>query len=491
MSTALNFKNLDNAADAAAVKSSTIEEISRQGEEKSSSTSSSVQHYSSTDVIVTAQQCDNVLESMEECVGFCDGIDRQQIFEEGLKKQAAHQRQIAMDHGLSEAEASFIRLQMIDASAATDGIRSAVENTLSNSIITPQLDDILEQVCGISADAHNAIDPCRDIIDSTPLSTDLCDGIVLPMDTTLPTSQPLPGNDHVESKQGKSARSLVDVAAEDDAAIQEECDNDEDGENLTIDDGAIHECAICNDSSAVYDSAGGEITTSPSNITKDGTRKPIFCRLPCCESSTTNICNDDEEPQGGKNSNFKVCTACMLVLTVATKDGISRVGRCPRCREWISILTLHSTSASMVVRKLQNSGKCESCLQINTPLVVEDPPTCDACFLGKETSLTYECEECHQDQVIQSTLYRSQPSSKSFGNEMCPCNNCQKSTHWRIRYDQLPCIPANDVPEEWGDDFLELARTRVHTARQGIAKLDLLGRDAQGQKVKEESCMVM
>jgi hypothetical protein len=470
MSTTLN-ENSDNA-DATTVKSSAIEI----GE-------ASVHH--STDALIAAQQydCDNVLESMEECVGFCDGIDRQQIFEEGLRKQAAHQRQIAMDHGLSEAEASFIRLQMIDASAATDGIRSAVENTLSNSIITPQLDDILEQVCGISADAHNTIDPCRDIIDSTPLSADLCDGIVLPMDTTLRTSQPLPGNEHVDSKQGKSARSLVDVAAEDDV-IQEE---DED-HTLTIDEGAIYECAICNDSS------DGEITTSPSNIAKDGSRKPTFCRLPCCDiimSNSTNNCNEGE-PQGGKNSNFKVCTACMLVLTVATKDRMSRVGRCPRCREWISILNLHSTSASMVVRKLQTSGKCESCLQIKTPLVVEDPPTCDACFLGKETSLTYECEECHQDQVIQSTLYRSQPSSKSFGNEMCPCNNCHKSTHWRIRYDQLPCILANDVPEEWGDkDFLELARTRVHTARRGIAKLDLLGRDAQGQKVKEGSCIVM
>ena len=488
MSTAALNKNSDNNADATTVKISAIEI----GE-------ATVHH--STDALIAAQQyhdCDNVLESMEECVGFCDGIDRQQIFEEGLQKQAAHQRQIAMDHGLSEAEASFIRLQMIDASAATDGIRSAVENTLSNSIITPELDDILEQVCGISADdAHDtAIDPCRDIIDSTPLSADLCDGIVLPMDTTLHTSQPLPpGNEHVDSKQqGNSTRSLVDVAAEDDV-IQEE---DED-HNLTIDEGAIHECAICNDSLAVYDSTNGAITTSPSNIAKDGSRKPTFCRLPCCDikmsSDSTNNCNEDEETQGGKNSNFKVCTACMLVLTVATKDGISRVGRCPRCREWISILTLHSTSASMVVRKLQTSGKCESCLQIKTPLVVENPPTCDACFLGKETSLTYECEECHQDQVIQSTLYRSQPSSKSFGNEMCPCNNCQKSTHWKIRYDQLPCIPANDVPEEWGDeDFLELARTRVHTARRGIAKwhkLDLLGRDAQGQKVKEESCIVM
>ena len=34
-----------------------------------------------------------------------------------------------------------------------------------------------------------------------------------------------------------------------------------------------------------------------------------------------------------------------------------------------------------------------------------------------------------------------------------------------------------DVPTEWGVDFLELARKRVQKARQGIAKLDVLGRD--------------
>jgi len=431
------------------IKEGNEEETIISGDVTNESLSSTIERKS--DVIVSSLQCDMVLESMEECVGFCDGIDEQQIFEEGLRKQAAHQRQIATKHGLSEAETALIRLQMIDAtvagSAAAEGILSAVEN----------MDDILEQVCGASSN----------IVNSTSLTIDLCDGVVLPMDTTLPTS--LPGNEFVDSKQGKSARSLVDVAAEDDAI--QECENGDALYNLTAD-----ECAICNDFSATY----GNI--SP----KDGSRKPVFCQLPCCEIS------NNEEPQGGKYSNFKVCTACILVLTVATQDGLFRVGRCPRCREWISILTLHSASDSMIVRTLQRSGKCESCLQIKTPLVIEDPATCDACFLGKETSLTYECEECHEAQVIQSTMYRSQLTSKSFGNEMCPCNNCQKSTHWRIQYDQLPFIPANDVPEEWGDDFfLELARTRVHAARQGIAELELLGRNALGQKAKEQSCIIM
>eukprot|EP00537_Pseudo-nitzschia_pungens_P003466 CAMPEP_0172370908 /NCGR_PEP_ID=MMETSP1060-20121228/40339_1 /TAXON_ID=37318 /ORGANISM="Pseudo-nitzschia pungens, Strain cf. cingulata" /LENGTH=469 /DNA_ID=CAMNT_0013096369 /DNA_START=138 /DNA_END=1547 /DNA_ORIENTATION=+ len=451
---------------------------------------------SNNSLVMTAESCnssptstDIVLESMEDCVGCMDGIDQQHIFEEGLRQQAAHQRRIAMEHGLSEAEAALIRLQMIDietttkgvASSAAEGIRSAVENTLSTKIITPEMDDMLMQVCGAANPTTTNIclmSPISqsdsvscDVRNTSSLSPKMCEGVVLPMDTTIPTS--LPGNALVESKQAKSARSLVDVAADDDGIQEEKV------EDLTIDEGAVYECAICNDSPAP-DGILGSYQTN---------RKPIFCRLPCCEPSENyNNCG----PQGGKRSNFKVCTACMLVLTVATKDGSCRVGRCPRCRGWISLLTLHSTSASMVVHKLDSSGKCESCLQVKPNLIFDEPAICDACFLATETSpLTYECEECHRPQPIQATLYRSQPSSKAFGNEMCPCKYCQKSTHWRLLDTQLSLIPANDVPEEWGDDFLELARTRVQTARQGIAKLDLPGQNAMGEPTTDEGCTIM
>lgn len=436
-----------------------------------------------------------VLESIEECVGCIDGIREQQNFEENLLKQAVHQRQIAMAHGLSEAEAALIRLQMIDidatattarnvANSAADGIRSAVENTLSTNIISPRLDDILEQVCGVrhsnggclassmavGGDSGNS---CN-ITNNNRLPANFCEGIVQPIDTTLPTS--LPGNDLVESKQARTARSLVDVAAEDEA-LQET-----DREDFTIDAGAIHECAICNDSAATSDTNDFDNGSSRTDSPLGGSmRRPVFCRLPCC---------DEEDPRGGRYSNFNVCTACILVLTVATKDGIHRVGRCPRCRQWISVLTLHSTSASMEVRKVQ-SGKCEGCLLETSPLIVEEPATCDACFLAGETSLTYECEGCHQPQAIQSILYRSQPSTKSFSNEKYPCNNCDKSTHWRILHDQLHMIPANDIPEQWGDNFLELARARVHKARQGIAKLNLMGQNAERKEANYDNCTVM
>jgi hypothetical protein len=400
-------------------------------------------------------QCDMVFESMDECVGCLDGIDDQQTFEEHLRDHAARQQQIAVEHGLSQAEATLIRLQMIDATGQEGIIQAAVES---------QLENILHNVCG-GGGGGGGSDPN----DDTTMSGDLCDGLLHPMDTTLPTS--LPGNALVESRQCRSARSLVDAAAtEDDNIMFIDDENHVHG----IVDGAVQECVICSDSSlSVMDSSGGSTSISLS------ARKPTFCRLPCCGTE-----EDDDD-------NFKVCTACMLVLTMATRDGASRVGRCPRCRTWISILTLHSTCADMDIQKLETPGQCEVCQQIKQPLVSEDPPICDACYLGKEVALGYECEECHNGQLINSTLYRSQLTSTSFGNEMWPCNSCHKSTHWKIQFDQLPLIPAGDVPEEWGDDFLELARTRVRRARQGIAKLDLLGRDETGKKTKDDGCVVM
>ena len=396
-------------------------------------------------------QCDMVFESMEECVGCLDNVGDQHTFEENLRDHAARQQQIALEHGLSQAEATLIRLQMIDTSTSTaEGmIQAAVEN---------QLDNIFQNVCGGGGNGG-------DSLNGDNMTGDLCDGLVHPIDTTLPTS--LPGNALVESRQCKSARSLVDAAATEEDNIIDE--NKVHG----IVDGDVQECAICNDTSTNVMDGSGSGTSVSSSV-----RKPTFCRLPCCETYED-------------NDNFKVCTACMLVLTMATTDGTSRVGRCPRCRTWISIRTLHSTCANVDIQKLETSGECETCQQIKQPLVSEDPPICDACYLGKEVALSYECEECHNGQMINSTLYRSQLTSTSFGNEMWPCNSCQKSTHWKIQFDQLPFIPAGDVPEEWGDDFLELARTRVQKARQGIAKLDLLGRDETGKQTKDDGCVVM
>jgi hypothetical protein len=61
-----------------------------------------------------AHDCDVVLDSIDTCVGCVEGVDMQHRFEEGLRQQAVQQREIAAEHGLSEAEAAMIRLHMLD-----------------------------------------------------------------------------------------------------------------------------------------------------------------------------------------------------------------------------------------------------------------------------------------------------------------------------------------------------------------------------------------
>jgi hypothetical protein len=394
-------------------------------------------------VAARVNDCDVVLDSIDDCVGCVEGIDIQHRFEEGLREQAIQQRKIAAEHGLSEAEATIIRLQMIDGetiskagetiSKAGETISKAVQSTL------PEL-DIINTICGND-----------DILDEQT-----CGGLVSPTDTTLATS--LPGNKLVESRV-KSARSLVDVAEDE---VNESLSNC----NASVQVESAKYCAVCSDEESAR---------------KPGSQKPTtLCRLPCCDAN---------EEGGGIPRNIHVCIACMLVLTSATSDGASRVGRCLRCRSWLSIETRHSPNVVTSIRKLDVGGQCEGCMQTKDTLVEQDPPTCDACFVAKTASLLYECEECHQMQSIGQPLYRCQPNSTSFGNEMWACNRCQKSSHWRIGYDQLALIPANDIPLEWGDDFLEIARDRVQTARRGIAKLDLRGRDADG-RMKEE-CTIL
>ena len=110
---------------------------------------------------------DIVLDSMDDCMGCINSIKEQHNFEETLGKQTINQRDHATEQGLNDS------------------------------------------------------------IDTSPIAVDLCNGIIAPMDTTLPTS--IPGNHFLESKLGMIARSLIDVAAETEAlqeTLEEEVQND-------------------------------------------------------------------------------------------------------------------------------------------------------------------------------------------------------------------------------------------------------------------------
>ena len=384
------------------------------------------------DKLVTCSQddYDAVLETIDSCVGCVEGVDRQNRFEEGLIQQSKQQSQVAAEHGLSQAEAAMIRMQISDTGG---GITKMIGSTL------PDL-DILNFL------------GCEDLNDPQ------CGGLVSPTDTTVEhAGDRLMETDH-------SSRSLVDVAALDDPSIR--------AKTMTK-----LQCAICFDETGIEEDESGENAIS---------NRIRFVYFPCCEPD-----EDDDSAHHSANA-MNVCMSCILVLTTATTDGSARVGRCPRCRGWISASTMHSPNVGLSVQTLQGcEGKCDTCQEVNNPLVEQNPPTCDACFLGKRCSLSYECQDCHEVQTIPHPLYRCQETAESYGNTKWECHGkCKKPTNWKICKDQLSLIPAGDVPAKWGDDCLQLARARVKEARRGIAQFDLLDKQ-RSNHANDEGCVIL
>lgn len=375
--------------------------------------------FQTSTLVCDDQDLDTALETIDSCVGCVEGVDMQHQFEEGLKQQAMLQRNIAAAHGLSEAEAAMIRLQI-----SSTGIRDIGSHIGSK---LPGL-DMLTNVCGGA-----------DNVD------ELCPGLVSPTDTTVP---------EVEATQ-RSQLSLMDVAAEEEMINRQTMMVGGNGMNSLVDideASAAKQCAICLDRS--------ESSISSRSIT--------FCHFPCCVTTSN------------------VCAACILVLTTATTDGTARVGRCPRCRSWIAATTLHSPNAGMNIRALDTKGHCTSCGVDDN--ILAEPDTCDACFVGKQAPLLYECKECQETQTIPRPLYRHQTAADSFGDKTHECSKCQKSTHWKICENQLTMIPAGDFPIEWGDDYLQLARQRVRNARQGITKLQMFDPKEHAQ---DDVCLIL
>eukprot|EP00978_Attheya_sp_CCMP212_P037661 scaffold179567_cov63-Attheya_sp.AAC.1 len=236
-------------------------------------------------------------------------------------------------------------------------------------------------------------------------------------------------------------------------------------------------CAIC------FDEPSAALTV-PGLLEGGGSPKmggTTFAYLPCCGS------NGREE-----TSSTKICTSCVLLLSSPTSDGMARIGRCPRCRSWISVTTssttkihtqegddnddvvvgdeLYSLVPSIIVEACEHAGQCQICNQVKSHLVDDGGTVCDACYLGRRRPLLYECEQCHGTQRIPHPMYRYQPSVDIFGKTSWACHGaCRIFTMWRILSDQVQYIPAGDAPTEWNDDYLEVARQRVMEARRGIA----------------------
>jgi hypothetical protein len=169
-----------------------------------------------------------------------------------------------------------------------------------------------------------------------------------------------------------------------------------------------------------------------------------FATMPCCKAQN-------------------MCTACLLLLSHPCASG-GRVGHCPQCRNWFAA-TVQEEGLVNIDSVTPMEGLCDICHQ--DKLFLLEPSLCDACFLGKQRALIYECKECHGHQRIPHPMYRYQSSMETFGRSSWACQmECQKFTTWRILENQAKYIPVGDEPREWNTNLLDLARQRVQQARR-------------------------
>lgn len=193
-----------------------------------------------------------------------------------------------------------------------------------------------------------------------------------------------------------------------------------------------------------------------------------FANLPCCGGQ-----------QNGSTASFiKVCTSCILVLTTKSSKGVHRVGRCPRCFEWIKVHLPEASQKNVVrVEKVDAAGPCLICNQ-NKDVLVEDDNICDACFLGRRQPLKYECQQCHEVQKIPHPMYRYQESEDKFGTVTWACQGkCGRFTKWKIQLEEIQRIPLGDAPKSWESDYISLARKRVRILRQDLVGFTSLEHD--------------
>mmetsp|Transcript_9242 Transcript_9242/g.13884 ORF Transcript_9242/g.13884 Transcript_9242/m.13884 type:complete len:227 (+) Transcript_9242:91-771(+) len=189
-----------------------------------------------------------------------------------------------------------------------------------------------------------------------------------------------------------------------------------------------------------------------------------FVHFPCCGT-------------GGREgrTSTKICPSCMRHIAASTDN----ICRCPRCRAWIKVNVLEDqisggTEDSLqnnmprVTIALANTGKCNLCKQTKDIVMRNaNAAYCDACYLGARNPLEYQCMRCHQTQIIPHPMYRYQPAWDEFGTATWACHQgCVDYTCWRIVPNMIARIPFGDQPEQWGDNYIDLARQYVEMANE-------------------------
>ena len=173
--------------------------------------------------------------------------------------------------------------------------------------------------------------------------------------------------------------------------------------------------------------------------------------LPCCDNATTT------------ESTTRFCLEC---LRMHCEHG-GGVARCPRCRAWISV------EDDEVVAH-DGTGRCSICMQEPRVLVARgrapdggSVAICDACWLGNQIALRYQCQQCGGVQRIPHPMWRYQTEGPdAFGHTPWACHvRCGTYTRWRVVPEDVARVPHGDAPESWGVDIVRQIRERQRRQR--------------------------
>ena len=177
-----------------------------------------------------------------------------------------------------------------------------------------------------------------------------------------------------------------------------------------------------------------EPTTAECAVCWSETTAESFAVLPCCRAVT-------------EGSSMRYCVRCVEIIC---ENGPGGVGRCPTCRTYLRKKADGSSGFEIADRV----EMCTLCRQAKLIIGELRPgmPVCDACFLGAQNPLRYECERCRRVQRIPHPMYRYQVDGpNAFGNNTWACQQrCGDFTHWRVHAADAHLVPPEDAPESWG-----------------------------------------
>jgi len=151
-------------------------------------------------------------------------------------------------------------------------------------------------------------------------------------------------------------------------------------------------------------------------------------------------------------------TQCCVPCIRAVCSRGTALARCPCCRSFISI----EDDPSTVIHKVTRAGQCHCCRQHR---VLTTDLLCDACALGRQIAVTYECQRCHGLQRIPHPMWRYQRTPAEYGTTSWACHRCGDYTYWRVSEQDVGRVPLGDCPVSWGRQELwyhQIREARAH-----------------------------